>query len=69
MSGILDKYDEASSLAYNYTYRMLMCLKNIIENYERLEKRGCLRDIRTTSFTYLKPKLIHAILHIITYFI
>lgn len=41
MSGILDKYDEASSLAYNYTYRMLMSLKNIIENYERLEKRGC----------------------------
>lgn len=37
MSGILDKYDEAINLTYNYTYRMLMKLKNIRENYRKLE--------------------------------
>lgn len=37
MSGILDKYDESIKLTYNYTYRMLMHLKNIRENYKRLE--------------------------------
>ena len=37
MSGILDKYDESIKLTYNYAYRMLMHLKNIRENYKRLE--------------------------------
>lgn len=39
MSGILDKYDESINLSYNYnyTYRMLIHLKNIKENYENLE--------------------------------
>lgn len=37
MSEILDKYDEAIKLSYNYTYRMLIHLKNIKENYEKLE--------------------------------
>ena len=37
MSGILDKYDESINLTYNYTYRMLIHLKNIQENYEKLE--------------------------------
>ncbi|MFU7517056.1 HI0074 family nucleotidyltransferase substrate-binding subunit [Clostridium sp. HCS.1] len=37
MSGILDKYDESIKLTYNYTYKILMRLKNIIENYRRLE--------------------------------
>lgn len=37
MSGILDKYDESINLTYNYTYRMLMKLKNIRENYRKLE--------------------------------
>lgn len=37
MSGILDKYDESINLTYNYTYRMLMHLKNISENYKKSE--------------------------------
>ncbi len=37
MSGILDKYDESINLTYNYTYRMLMKLKNIRGNYRKLE--------------------------------
>ncbi|MPQ42523.1 HI0074 family nucleotidyltransferase substrate-binding subunit [Clostridium tarantellae] len=37
MNGILDKYDESIKLTYNYTYRMLIHLKNIKENYEKLE--------------------------------
>lgn len=37
MTGILDKYDESIKLTYNYTYRMLMNLKNIRENYRKLE--------------------------------
>lgn len=37
MSGILDKYDESIKSTYNYTYKILMRLKNIIENYRRLE--------------------------------
>ena len=38
MSGILDKYDESIKLTYNYTYRMLVHLKNIRENYRRTFK-------------------------------
>ncbi|MGL4849426.1 MAG: HI0074 family nucleotidyltransferase substrate-binding subunit [Clostridium sp.] len=38
MTGILDKYDESINLTYNYTYRMLMHLKNIKENYEKADK-------------------------------
>lgn len=38
MSGILDKYDESINLTYNYTYRMLMNLKNIKEKYINLNK-------------------------------
>lgn len=37
MNGILDKYDESIKLTYNYTYRMLLHLKNIRENYKRLK--------------------------------
>lgn len=37
MSGILDKYDESINLTYNYTYRMLTHLKNIRDNYLKLE--------------------------------
>ena len=37
MNGILDKYDESIKLTYNYTYRMLSHLKNIRENYKKLE--------------------------------
>lgn len=37
MGGILDKYDESINLTYNYTYRMLMHLKNIKDSYEKLE--------------------------------
>ena len=37
MSGILDKYDESIKLTYNYTYKILMNLKNIRDNYRRLE--------------------------------
>lgn len=31
MNEILDKYDESIKLTYNYTYRMLLHLKNIRE--------------------------------------
>ena len=34
---ILDKYDESIRLSYNYTYRMLIHLKNIKDKYENLE--------------------------------
>lgn len=37
MSGILDKYGESIKLTYNYTYRILMNLKNIRENYKMLK--------------------------------
>ncbi|GAA0783128.1 HI0074 family nucleotidyltransferase substrate-binding subunit [Hathewaya limosa] len=37
MNGILDKYDESINLTYNYTYRMLTHLKNIRDNYLKLE--------------------------------
>ena len=37
MSGILGKYDESINLTYNYTYRMLTHLKNIRDNYLKLE--------------------------------
>ncbi|CAI3192894.1 MULTISPECIES: HI0074 family nucleotidyltransferase substrate-binding subunit [Clostridium] len=37
MSGILDKYDESIKLTYNYTYKILINLKNIRDNYKRLE--------------------------------
>ena len=37
MSSTLDKYDESLKHRYNYTYKILMRLKNIIENYKRLE--------------------------------
>lgn len=37
MNEILDKYDESIKLTYNYTYRMLLHLKNIRENYKRLK--------------------------------
>lgn len=35
--GILDKYDESIKLTYNYTFRMLVHLKNIKANYEKLQ--------------------------------
>ncbi len=34
---ILDKYDESIKLTYNYAYRMLVHLKNIKDNYEKLK--------------------------------
>lgn len=37
MSNILDKYDESIKLTYNYTYRMLVHLKNIVENFKSIE--------------------------------
>ena len=37
MSAILDKYGESIKLTYNYTYRILMHLKNIRENYKMLK--------------------------------
>lgn len=37
MSNILDKYDESIKLTYNHTYRMLVHLKNIIENFKSIE--------------------------------
>ena len=37
MDGILEKYDGAIKLTYNYTYKILIHLKNIRENYRRLE--------------------------------
>lgn len=38
MSGILDKYDESIKLTYNYAYRMLVHLKNITDNFNKLER-------------------------------
>lgn len=38
MSGILDKYDESIKLTYNYAYRMLVHLKNITDNFNKIEK-------------------------------
>lgn len=40
--GILDKYDESIKLTYNYVYRMLIRLKNIKDNYEKLD---CMDEI------------------------
>lgn len=37
MSSILDKYDEAIKLTYNHTYRMLLHLKNITDNFSKIE--------------------------------
>ncbi|GAA0178926.1 hypothetical protein SH2C18_18940 [Clostridium sediminicola] len=37
MSGILDKYKESIKLTYNHTYRMFTHLKNIIDNYLKLD--------------------------------
>lgn len=37
MSNILDKYDESIKLTYNHTYRMLVHLKNIVENFKSIE--------------------------------
>ena len=37
MNNILDKYDESIRLTYNHTYRMLVHLKNIIENFKSIE--------------------------------
>ena len=38
MNGILDKYDESIKLTYNYAYRMLVHLKNITDNFNKMEK-------------------------------
>jgi len=35
--GILDKYEESIKLTYNYAYRMLVHLKNIIDNYNSIK--------------------------------
>ena len=35
--GILDKYDESIKLTYNYAYRMLVHLKNIIDNFNNIK--------------------------------
>lgn len=37
MSEKLDKYDEAIKLTYNYAYRMLIHLKNITDNFNKIE--------------------------------
>jgi nucleotidyltransferase substrate binding protein (TIGR01987 family) len=37
LSGILEKYDEAIQLSYNYAFRMLVHLKNIINSYNEIE--------------------------------
>ncbi|SHH19283.1 HI0074 family nucleotidyltransferase substrate-binding subunit [Clostridium grantii] len=37
MSGILEKHNESINLTYNYTYRMLVHLKNIKENFNKLD--------------------------------
>jgi len=37
MSNILDKYDESIRLTYNHTYRILVHLKNIIDNFKNIE--------------------------------
>lgn len=36
--GILDKYDESIKLTYNYAYRILVHLKNIIDNFNNIKK-------------------------------
>ncbi|WP_291562531.1 MULTISPECIES: hypothetical protein [unclassified Clostridium] len=36
MSGILDKYNESITLTYNYTFRMLIHLKNIRDNFNNI---------------------------------
>jgi len=38
MNGILDKYYESIKLTYNYAYRMLVHLKNITDNFNKMEK-------------------------------
>ncbi|MCB2298625.1 nucleotidyltransferase substrate binding protein [Clostridium tagluense] len=35
--GILDKYEESIKLTYNYAYRMLVHLKNIIDNFNGIQ--------------------------------
>ncbi|ARC83464.1 nucleotidyltransferase substrate binding, family protein [Clostridium argentinense CDC 2741] len=37
MSGILDKYNESITLTYNYTFRMLIHLKNIRDNFNNMD--------------------------------
>ena len=37
MGGILEKYGESIKLTYNYTYKMLLHLKNIRESYRTLK--------------------------------
>ena len=38
MNRIFDKYDESIKLTYNHTYRMLVHLKNITDNFNKIEK-------------------------------
>jgi nucleotidyltransferase substrate binding protein (TIGR01987 family) len=38
MSELLDKCDESIKLTYNYAYRMLVHLKNITDNFNKIEK-------------------------------
>nr|WP_304518742.1 HI0074 family nucleotidyltransferase substrate-binding subunit [Clostridium estertheticum] len=35
--GILDKYDESIKLTYNYAYRILVHLKNIIDSFSNIK--------------------------------
>ncbi|MFT5876142.1 MAG: hypothetical protein ACI8WT_005146 [Clostridium sp.] len=35
--GILDKYDESIKLTYNYAHKMLVHLKNIIDNFNNIK--------------------------------
>ncbi|MBW9174022.1 nucleotidyltransferase substrate binding protein [Clostridium estertheticum] len=37
MIGILDKYDESIKLTYNYAYRILVHLKNIIDSFSNIK--------------------------------
>lgn len=37
MSGILDKYNESITLTYNYTFTMLIRLKNIRDNFNNMD--------------------------------
>lgn len=37
VSGIFDKYSESINLTYNYAYRMLIHLKNIRDNFNKLD--------------------------------
>lgn len=37
MDKLLDKYDESIKLTYNYIYRMLIHLKNIIDNFNNIK--------------------------------